>query len=129
MQANHVAFSIDDQRDVAVLADGEFFLFYLAAGTRRSRCFNCAIRATEVDQNTVCARRKARHPNQGTWCARALCLHRKGPYVDFWTVELRKLNAKYALIKRLRATHVLHVDFEPANRVVAHRSPFRMRSD
>ncbi len=61
MQANHIALGIGNQRDVAILSDGEFFLFHFAAEACRLGRLYRAIFANEIHKDAISTRWKARH--------------------------------------------------------------------
>src|SRR5688500_14289489 len=120
VQAEHVALGVVDEGHEAVLPDRELGLLHPPARLLDPRLFGRAVLADEVDQRAVAARGEARHAHQRTRRAGSILGARERPHLQPAGLELLELAAEDSLVERAGARHVLHVDLEPADRVVLH---------
>ena len=121
VKADHVAFSVVDEGDVAVVADGEFGFVDFTSIVGGVLGFGGTVVGVEVNDGSTHARFDAPHMDEGAGTARGIVVHGEGPHFDDRTGEFGKLDFENGFVKFFGAIHVLHVDLKPAdNVVVAH---------
>ena len=129
MQPDHVPLGVRDQRDETVLADGEFLFEYTAARRHHARGLRGAVLAREINQRAPSTRRAAWHMNERTGRAIARVVHSERPHFQLWSRKFFELRSEDVFVKRLRAIHVLNIDFKPTDRIVFHSGEsFGLRS-
>ncbi len=123
VQADHVALGVDGQHDEAVLSDGHLVAMDGAPGGRDAAALDGAVVAVEVDHRAA-TRRHASRLHQRSRTSRGIVLHRERPHLDVRARQVLERDLEHRLVEPPCAVHVLHVDFEPSDRIGArHRQP------
>src|SRR5689334_846637 len=133
MQTDHVAFGVGHEGNVAVLADREFLFYDLSAAFGDAAGLDVAIVTNEIDENASNTRGTIFHLDEGAGRASATGVAGKRPHfrhlgIAARAVEPFQILAEHALVERLRALHVLDIDFEPTDGIHFHwLTPLRIR--
>jgi hypothetical protein len=128
VQADHVAFAVVNEGDVAVLADGKFGFVDFASVLRGALGFDGAIGCVEVNDGPAHFRFDPGHVNESARTSGRGVMHGEREHFDNWAREFGELNFENSFVKFLGAVHVLDVNLKPSDDVVViHMSPLLER--
>jgi hypothetical protein len=126
MNADHVPFGIEDEGDVTIVADGEFFAKDLSAvGTDAASLFSTVL-AGEINERAAATGSAAFHLAKSSGAAGIPRVHGTGerPHfqlgsftVQFGARERLEFDLQHAFIKGFRAGHLGYINFKPADRI------------
>jgi len=107
-----------DERNKAVVADGEFRFEDSAAVLGRSLRLDGAIRRVKINNRAAHAGFHSRHVNERARATRGFGAHGESPHFNDWAREFREAEVENSLVKSFRAVHLLHVNLKPADNIM-----------
>lgn len=115
MEADQVPFGIVNERDKAVIADGEFLFKYFAAVLGGAGCFDSTIETAKVYYHSIAGRTAAIHFYESTGATGEITFHGEGEHFDDRAIKGLEFNLENVFVKDAGAGEIIDVNFKPAD--------------